>query len=67
MRKYPRTDDSQESVDEPVEVLKSNSTVLDIWTGKGSLKAKLQIGSTELLSGAIYRSGFTISGSRVLR
>lgn len=66
IRKYPRTDDSQGLVDEPVEILKSNSKVSDIWTGKGSLKTEVQIGSTTPLSGAVYRSGFTVSGSRVL-
>jgi len=66
LRRFPRTDASQESVDEPVEILKSNSRVSDVWIGKGTVQTSLDIGSPVSLSGAIYKSGFTISGSRVL-
>jgi hypothetical protein len=38
MRRYPRTDDSQREVNEPVEILKSNVKVSDVWLGKGSLR-----------------------------
>ncbi|MDG6990563.1 MAG: acetoacetate decarboxylase family protein [Nitrososphaerota archaeon] len=67
MRRFPRTDGSQGSIDEPVEILKSNSRVADVWTGKGSLNTTLDVGTVAPISGAVYKSGFTISGSRVLR
>jgi hypothetical protein len=67
MRRFPRTDDSQGSLDEPVEILKSNSSVSDVWLGAGLIKTKLGVGEPESLSGSVYRSGFTISGSRVLK
>lgn len=66
MRRYPATDKSQGSVAEPVEMLKSNSRVSDVWVGTGSVKTELELGKTEPLSGAVYRSGFTISGAAVL-
>jgi Acetoacetate decarboxylase (ADC) len=66
MRRYPKTDDSQEGVGEPVEILKSNSRTSDVWTGSGSLKTELEVGNVVPISGAVYRAGFTISGSRVL-
>ena len=66
MRRFPRTDASQGTVDEPVEILKSNSKVADVWTGSGSVKTALPLGEATALLGAAYRSGFTISGSRVL-
>ena len=67
LRKFPQTDPSQGTVDEPVEILKSNSRVTDVWTGKGSLTTTLNLGGITALSGAVYRSGFTISGSRTLQ
>jgi len=67
MRRFPRTDDSQGSVGEPVEITRSNSRVAEVWIGRGSLKTKLGVGKIEPLSGAVYRSGFTISGSKVLK
>ncbi len=67
MRKYPQTDASQGEVDEPVEILKSNSRVSDVWLGAGRLSTTLELGEVKPISGAVYRSGFTISGSRVLR
>jgi hypothetical protein len=67
MRRFPRTESTQGTVDEPVEILKSNTRVSDVWLGIGSLKTKLKVGKIEPLSGAVYRSGFTISGSRVLK
>jgi hypothetical protein len=66
MRKFPRTDPTQGTVDEPVEVLKSNSRVSDVWTGRGSTETVLGVGEVKPVSAAIYRSGFTISGSKVL-
>ena len=66
MRRFPRTEASQGTVDEPVEILKSNSRVSDVWTGTGSLKTTLGMGEIRHISGAVYRSGFTTSGSRVL-
>jgi len=66
MRRFPSTGAGQEAVDEPVEMIKSNSKLTDIWTGSGSVKTKLEVGRIEPLSGAVYRSGFTISGSKSL-
>jgi Acetoacetate decarboxylase (ADC) len=66
LRRFPRTDQSQAEVDEPVEILKSNARVADVWLGTGSLSTTLDVGRAEVLSGAVYRSGFTISGSKVL-
>jgi len=67
MRKFPQTDPSQGSVDEPVEIQKSNVRVSDVWLGGGSVETSLDLGRPTPVSGAVYRSGFTISGSRVLR
>ena len=66
LRRYPQTDSSQRAVDEPVEILKSNSRVSDVWLGTGRMSTTLDLGEVRTLAGAIYRSGFTISGSRVL-
>lgn len=66
MRRFPRTDKSQGEVDEPVEILKSNSRASDVWLGEGSLETVLDLGGIETSSAAIYRSGFTISGSKAL-
>ncbi|MDG6988153.1 MAG: acetoacetate decarboxylase family protein [Nitrososphaerota archaeon] len=66
-RRYPKTDESQGTVDEPVEIAKANSRVSDAWVGTGSLKTTLGVGKIEPVSGAVYRSGFTILGSKVLR
>jgi len=66
MRRFPKTEETQGTVDEAVEMLRSNSKTSDVWIGRGSLKTKLEVGQIEPLSGAIYRSGFTISGSRPL-
>ena len=67
MRVFPSTDPSQLSVGEPVEIAKSNSRVSDVWIGTGSVKTNLELGRIEPFSGAVYRSGFTISGSKALR
>ena len=66
MRRFPRTDPSQAAVDEAVEILKSNTRVSDVWLGSGELDTILETGPIEPLSGAVYRGGFTISGSRGL-
>jgi hypothetical protein len=66
LRRFPQTDSSQREVDEPVEILKSNSRVSDVWLGSGDLSTTLDLGEAKILSGAVYRSGFTISGSRAL-
>lgn len=66
MRRFPRTDESQQAVDEAVEIVKSNSRVSDVWLGTGTAQTPLDVGSIEPVRGAIYRSGFTISGSKVL-
>ncbi len=67
LRKFPRTDASQLAVDEPVEILKSNSKVTDVWVGSGSVRTTLEVGTIRPTMGAVYRSGFTISGSKALR
>ena len=67
MRRFPQTDPSQGAVDEPVEILKSNSRVSDVWVGEGWAETTLDVGKIEPVSGAVYRGGFTISGSKVLR
>lgn len=66
LRQFPRTDSSQATVDEPVEILKSNSRVSDVWIGEGSVRTSLDVGRVRPVFGAVYRSGFTISGSKVL-
>ncbi|HYA56061.1 MAG TPA: acetoacetate decarboxylase family protein [Nitrososphaerales archaeon] len=67
VRRFPPTGAGQEGVDEPVEILKSNSRVSDVWIGTGSVKTKLEVGRIEPWYGAVYRSGFTISGSKPLK
>jgi len=65
-RRFPQTDRSQGTVDEPVEILKSNSRVTDVWIGSGEVRTTLEVGKVKTLMGAAYRSGFTISGSKAL-
>ena len=65
-RFFPRTDASQGLIQEAVEVLKSNSKSSDIWLGDGSVETTLEVGEPNAVVGAVYRTGFTISGSRVL-
>ena len=67
MRRFPSITAGQEAVNEPVEILKSNSRMTDVWIGTGSLKTKLEVGRIEPLLGAVYRSGFTINGSKPLK
>jgi Acetoacetate decarboxylase (ADC) len=66
MRRFPKTDPSQGEVEEPVQILKSNSRVSDVWLGTGTFRSVLDLGALRPVSGAVYRSGFTISGSKVL-
>ena len=66
VRRFPRTQQGQGTVDEAVEVLKSNSKTGDVWVGRGTFETNLDVGSAEPLSAAVYRSGFTISGSKPL-
>lgn len=66
LRRFPATDGSQKSIDEPVEILKSNSKVSDVWLGKGSLQTVLDIGEPGSFRGAVYKGGFTISGAKAL-
>jgi len=67
VRKFPATGVGQDGVNEPVEIMKSNSRVSDVWIGTGSVKTALEVGRIEPLYGAVYRSGFTISGSKPLK
>ena len=67
MRRSPGTSPGRKGVNEPVEILKSNSKVSDVWLGAGSVKTELDVGKVEPLYGAVYKSGFTISGSRPLK
>ncbi len=66
-RMFPKTDGSQGSLEEPVEILKSNSKTADVWLGAGSFASSFDLGPVDASLGAVYRSGFTISGSRVLK
>jgi len=66
MRRFPRTDQSQGAVGEPVEILKSNSRVTDVWIGSGEVETVLDVRDVQPVLGAAYRGGFTISGSKVL-
>ena len=66
VRRFPSTGETQGTVNEAVEVQKSNSKMSDVWIGRGSLRTELGVGPIEPVSGAVYRSGFTISGSRPL-
>ena len=66
IRKFPGSGPGVEEVSELVEVVKSNSRVSDVWIGTGSVRTTLPVGSIEPVSGAVYRSGFTISGSKAL-
>ena len=65
-RRLPATDDTQGTVEEPVEIKKSNSRSSDVWLGRGALQTTLDVGEPEVTGGAVYRSGFTISGSTAL-
>ncbi len=64
MRNLPATEPSQRAVTEPVEILKSNSRTSDVWVGSGSVETTLGVGGVRAVTGAVYRSGFTISGSK---
>ena len=66
MRRLPQTHPSQGEVSEPVRIIKSNSMVSDVWLGAGSLQTSLEVGDISPRFGAVYKSGFTISGSEVL-
>ena len=66
VRRFPKTEETQGTVNEAVEILKSNSKTSDVWIGGGSLRTELEVGPIEPISGAVYRSGFTISGARPL-
>jgi len=66
LRRLPLTGPGQSEVDEPVEILKSNSRVTDVWVGTGTVATTLEVGDIQPISGAVYRSGFTISGSKVV-
>jgi acetoacetate decarboxylase len=65
-RVFPKTEQSQGSVSEAVEILKWNAKVSDVWLGEGSMETTLELGNAKTTGGAVYRSGFTIAGSRVL-
>jgi hypothetical protein len=66
MRRLPKTDPSQGEVAEAVEILKWNAKLSDVWIGDGSMDTTLDIGKFKVTGGSVYKSGFTISGSRVL-
>ena len=67
LRRYPTTDSSQSGVAEAVEIQKSGTKFSEVWTGAGAVEAAMDVGRTEAIRGAVYKSGFTISGSRVLQ
>jgi hypothetical protein len=66
MRRLPKTDQSQREVSEAVEIMKWNARVSDVWLGNGSLETSFGLGKVKVTGGSTYKSGFTISGSRVL-
>ena len=66
MRRFPPTGPGQTGVAQAVEMLKSNSRTSDVWIGKGSIDFSLDFGEPEVILGALYKAGFTISGSKAL-
>jgi hypothetical protein len=64
--RLPKTDQSQGEVSEAVEVIEWNARVSDVWLGNGSLETSLGLEKIKVTGGSIYKSGFTISGSKVL-
>lgn len=65
-RAFPRTDISQGAVSEIVEIAKSDQRTAEVWIGDGTFGSSFDLGETEPVKGAVYQSGFTISGSKVL-
>lgn len=73
LRLFPATDATQTAVRELVEVTKSAAVVDDIWAGDGELNFGTPLGEEldllgplETKYGCVYRTGFTISGAKVL-
>ncbi len=73
LRLFPATHPSQTHVQELVEVSKSSPTVDDVWVGDGELRLGDLYGEElgllqplQVSYGCVYRTGFTISGSKVL-
>jgi acetoacetate decarboxylase len=73
LRLFPATDSTQTQVRELVEVKKSAAVVDDVWVGDGELSFGTPLGEElDLLGplaikyGCSYRTGFTISGAKVL-
>ena len=67
VRRFPSTHDSQERREEPVEVIKYDTSNSDIWIGEGEFAAAGLEGSPVVLKGLYYKSGFSISGAKVLK
>lgn len=73
LRLFPATDTTQTHVQELVEVSKSIPAVDDVWVGDGELRLGHSPGEEldslqplEVKYGCVYRTGFTISGAKVL-
>ncbi len=67
VRRFPRTHNSQLGAEEPVEVIRYNSSNSDIWVGKGEFEAAGLEASSVTLKGLHYKSGFSIGGAKVLK
>ncbi len=74
LRLFPATDPSQTPVRELVEVTKTSPQVDNVWIGDGDLNLGTPPGEElellqpyEIKYGCVYRTGFTISGAKVLK
>ena len=67
VRRFPSTHTSQLHVEEPVEVIRHDASAGDIWVGEGELEAPGLDDTSTVQKGLLYRSGFSISGSSILR
>jgi hypothetical protein len=66
VRRLPTTHKSQLQREEPVEVIRYDASAGDIWSGEGELEAPGLDDNPTVLKGLFYKSGFSISGARVL-
>ncbi len=70
VRRFPSTHKSQLRREEPVEVMRYDASAGDIWSGEGELEAPGLDDNDDVkptvLKGLFYKSGFSISGARVL-
>ncbi|MDA4129027.1 MAG: acetoacetate decarboxylase family protein [Thaumarchaeota archaeon] len=68
LRRFPRTSEGQVQVNELVEVQKYNARTSDVWSGEGKVwfSGIEEMGELNMVRGVMYRSGFSISGAKVL-